>query len=111
MAAVVAEAGVPVCLMHMLGEPKTMQQDPHYEDVVSEVAAFLGERIGFARSSGIAPDLICVDPGIGFGKTAEHNLDPPAPPRPAGRASARSFGGSLAQVVPRPPDGRARGGP
>ena len=74
MAAVVAEAGVPVCLMHMLGEPKTMQRDPRYGDVVSEVGAFLTERVGFARSRGIAPDLICVDPGIGFGKTAEHNL-------------------------------------
>jgi dihydropteroate synthase len=74
MAEVVAEAGVPVCLMHMLGEPKTMQRDPHYDDVVVEVAAFLTERIGYARSSGISPDLICVDPGIGFGKTVAHNL-------------------------------------
>ena len=63
MAEVVAEAGVPVCLMHMLGEPKTMQRDPRYADVVADVAAFLTERVGFARSSGISPDLICIDPG------------------------------------------------
>ena len=75
MAEVVAAAGVPVCLMHMLGEPKTMQDDPHYDDVVAEVSAFLTERVAFARSSGIDPDQICVDPGIGFGKTVEHNLE------------------------------------
>jgi dihydropteroate synthase len=74
MLGVVADAGVPVCLMHMLGEPKTMQQAPHYDDVVSEVAAFLAERVEFAAAGGIAPGLICVDPGIGFGKTLEHNL-------------------------------------
>jgi dihydropteroate synthase len=74
MAAVVAGAGVPVCLMHMLGEPKTMQRDPRYDDVVAEVAAFLAERASAARAAGIAADQICIDPGIGFGKTAEHNL-------------------------------------
>ena len=74
MAEVVAAAGVPLCLMHMLGEPKTMQDDPHYDDVVAEVSAFLTERVAFARSSGIDPDQICVDPGIGFGKTIDHNL-------------------------------------
>jgi len=74
MAEVVAAAGVPVCLMHMLGEPKTMQDDPHYDDVVAEVSAFLTERAAFARSSGIDPGQICVDPGIGFGKTIDHNL-------------------------------------
>jgi dihydropteroate synthase len=75
MAAVVAEAGVCVCLMHMLGEPRTMQVDPHYDDVVSEVAAFLEERLEFAVRAGIAEDRICLDPGIGFGKTVEHNLE------------------------------------
>jgi dihydropteroate synthase len=74
MAEVVAEAGVPVCLMHMLGEPKTMQDDPRYDDVVAEVAAFLAERAAFARASGVSPGQICIDPGIGFGKTAAHNL-------------------------------------
>jgi dihydropteroate synthase len=74
MARVVAEAGVPVCLMHMRGTPRTMQDDPRYDDVVAEVAAFLAERVQFAEDAGIARDSICVDPGIGFGKTGEHNL-------------------------------------
>jgi dihydropteroate synthase len=74
MAAVVAAAGVPVCLMHMLGEPKTMQDDPRYDDVVADVSAFLEERVDFARDGGIDPDQICIDPGIGFGKTVDHNL-------------------------------------
>src|SRR6185437_14422419 len=74
MAGVVAGAGVPVCLMHMLGEPKTMQDDPRYTDVVAEVAAFLAERTDFAVASGISAEQICIDPGIGFGKTLEHNL-------------------------------------
>jgi dihydropteroate synthase len=74
MAAVVAEAGVPVCLMHMRGTPRTMQDDPRYDDVVSEVAAFLAERVRVAEAEGISPEAICVDPGIGFGKTGAHNL-------------------------------------
>jgi len=71
---VVAEAGVPVCLMHMRGIPKTMQDDPRYDDVVAEVAAFLAERVRVAEAEGISPEAICVDPGIGFGKSGEHNL-------------------------------------
>ena len=74
MAEVVAAAGVPVCLMHMRGTPKTMQDDPRYDDVVAEVAAFLAERVQAARDAGITEDAICIDPGIGFGKTGEHNL-------------------------------------
>jgi len=74
MASVVAAAGVPVCLMHMQGTPKTMQDDPRYADVVAEVSEFLLERAAYAESQGIARELICVDPGIGFGKTLEHNL-------------------------------------
>jgi dihydropteroate synthase len=74
MAAVVAEAGVAVCLMHMLGRPKTMQDDPRYDDVVSEVAAFLAERARAAEAAGVDRACICVDPGFGFGKTADHNL-------------------------------------
>jgi dihydropteroate synthase len=74
MAAVVHEAGVGVCLMHMQGTPRTMQQDPRYDDVVGEVCEFLTERAAFAVSQGIDPALICIDPGIGFGKTIEHNL-------------------------------------
>jgi len=75
LAEVVAGAGIDVCLMHMRGTPNTMQDDPRYEDVVSDVASFLEERIAFAVDSGIAEDRICVDPGIGFGKTPDHNLE------------------------------------
>ena len=75
MAAVVAEHGAYVCLMHMLGEPRTMQVTPQYDDVVAEVFAFLEERIAFAVGCGIAEERICVDPGIGFGKTPDQNLE------------------------------------
>lgn len=63
-----------VCLMHMRGEPRTMQQDPHYQDVVAEVSTYLAERAQAATQAGIARDRIVVDPGFGFGKNAEHNL-------------------------------------
>jgi dihydropteroate synthase len=72
---VVAEADVYVCVMHMQGEPRTMQLEPRYDDVVSEVAAFLEERLRFAVDRGIREDRICVDPGIGFGKTVEQNFE------------------------------------
>jgi len=75
LAGVVADAGAYLCLMHMLGEPRTMQLDPRYDDVVSEVKAFLEERLAFAVSAGIREELISLDPGIGFGKTAEHNFE------------------------------------
>jgi dihydropteroate synthase len=75
LAGVVAESGVYVCLMHMLGEPRTMQRDPRYEDVVSDVKAFLEERLRFAVAEGIAEENVCLDPGIGFGKTVEHNFE------------------------------------
>ncbi len=75
MAAVVAERGCECCLMHMLGEPRTMQDDPRYDDVVDDIKAFLSERAAFAVAQGIAEDRIAVDPGIGFGKTIEHNLE------------------------------------
>jgi dihydropteroate synthase len=75
LAGVVADAGAFVCLMHMQGEPRTMQSAPHYDDVVSDVLAFLEERVAFAVDSGIAEERICVDPGIGFGKTANQNLE------------------------------------
>jgi dihydropteroate synthase len=74
LAGVVADSGACLCLMHMLGEPRTMQDDPRYEDVVSEVASFLEERLAFATSAGIPEERVCLDPGIGFGKTVEHNL-------------------------------------
>ena len=69
-----AELKVPVCLMHMQGEPRTMQQDPSYGDVVSDVRRFLAERIFACEMSGIDKRRIVVDPGFGFGKTLEHNL-------------------------------------
>lgn len=74
MVAVVAEAGCPVVLMHMKGEPKSMQRNPHYEDVVREVRDFLFERASRAENAGVRPESIILDPGIGFGKTLEHNL-------------------------------------
>jgi dihydropteroate synthase len=75
MADVVAERGAFVCLMHMQGEPRTMQVAPHYDDVVSDVLAFLEERIAFAVGREIPEERICVDPGIGFGKTPDQNLE------------------------------------
>jgi len=75
MAPLVAKFGAGLVLMHMLGTPKTMQQAPHYEDVVTEVRDFLAERAQYAQSQGIPREAIAVDPGIGFGKTVEHNLE------------------------------------
>jgi len=75
MAAVVADSGAECCLMHMLGEPRTMQRDPRYSDVVDEVMAFLSERLEAAVREGISEELIMLDPGIGFGKTVAHNLE------------------------------------
>lgn len=69
-----AAGGAAICLMHMQGMPRTMQQDPHYDDVVAEVAAFLRQRTAACVAAGIAPERICVDPGFGFGKTIAHNL-------------------------------------
>jgi dihydropteroate synthase len=75
LAVLCAERDCEVVLMHMLGDPRTMQENPVYEDVVDDVKAFLAERIQFAVSQGIDEDRIWIDPGIGFGKTAEHNLE------------------------------------
>jgi len=75
LAGIVADADAYLCLMHMQGEPRTMQVDPRYDDVVSEVAAFLDERLRTAVAAGIAEERICLDPGIGFGKTVEHNFE------------------------------------
>jgi dihydropteroate synthase len=69
-----AESGCAVCLMHMQGEPRTMQRAPHYEEVVSEVRAFLLERVAACRAAGIAAERLVIDPGFGFGKTLAHNL-------------------------------------
>jgi dihydropteroate synthase len=75
LAGLVADRGVDCCLMHMLGEPRTMQSDPRYGDVVDDVKAFLEERLGAAVAAGIAEERIQLDPGIGFGKTVSHNLE------------------------------------
>src|ERR687896_417195 len=75
MPGVVAGSGATCCLMHMQGEPRTMQADPRYDDVVSEVKAFLEERLAFATAEGVPEERIWLDPGIGFGKTVEHNLE------------------------------------
>jgi dihydropteroate synthase len=75
LAGLVAEAGADCCLMHMLGEPRTMQQDPRYDDVVSDVKRFLEERLAFAVGEGVPEERVWLDPGIGFGKTVEHNLE------------------------------------
>jgi dihydropteroate synthase len=74
MGAVIAAADAYVCLMHMQGEPRTMQRQPTYDDVVGEVAAFLEDRLAVAVAAGIAEDRVCLDPGIGFGKTVDQNL-------------------------------------
>ncbi len=74
MAALAADAGCPVVLMHMLGEPKTMQKEPRYDDVVREVRDFLAWRAEYAIAAGVKPENVILDPGVGFGKTLEHNL-------------------------------------
>ena len=75
LAEVVAASDAYLCLMHMRGEPRTMQRDPAYEDVAGEVARFLEERLAVAVGAGIPEERICLDPGIGFGKTVAHNLE------------------------------------
>jgi dihydropteroate synthase len=74
MAGTVASAGAGLVLLHMQGTPRTMQEDPRYDDVVAEVARFLAGRAAAAEAAGIDPACVCVDPGIGFGKGLEHNL-------------------------------------
>ena len=74
LAGVIADAGAYVCLMHMQGEPLTMQAEPRYDDVVDEVAAFLEQRLAVAVAAGIPEEHVCLDPGIGFGKTPDQNL-------------------------------------
>ncbi len=127
MAELVAGQGTDCCLMHMLGEPRTMQREPRYGDVVSEVKAFLEERLAFAVGEGIAEERVLLDPGIGFGKTALHNLELlrrldelVAIGRPLvigtsrktflGRiAAALASGGEISEVTPLPPEDRLAG--
>jgi dihydropteroate synthase len=75
LAGVLADENAYLCLMHMLGEPRTMQDAPRYGDVVAEVASFLEERLAAAVAAGIQEERVCLDPGIGFGKTVQHNLE------------------------------------
>lgn len=75
MAKIIAGYKAGVVLMHMRGSPETMQENPHYDDVVREISAYLQKSIAVAEEAGIAPDRIAIDPGIGFGKTTEHNLE------------------------------------
>jgi dihydropteroate synthase len=75
LAGVIADSSAFLSLVHMQGEPRTMQRDPRYADVASEVAAFLEERMRFAADAGIAEERVCLDPGIGFGKTVEQNVE------------------------------------
>ena len=107
LAGVVASSGAYLCLMHMQGEPRTMQDDPNYEDVASEVASFLEERLRFAVAAGIPEERICLDPGFGFGKSVEQNfellarLGEIAEARPAG--PRRALPQALARADPRRP--------
>ncbi len=115
MAAVARETGAGVVLMHMVGTPRTMQLDPVYADVVAEVAAFLAERAALAESAGIARERIVLDPGIGFGKTLEQNLELFRRMRELGRLgrplligpSRKAFLGKLLGGAP--PDARLEG--
>ena len=75
LAGLVASSGATCCLMHMQGEPRTMQKNPRYDDVVSDVRSFLEERLAFAVAEGVPEERVWLDPGIGFGKTVEHNLE------------------------------------
>jgi dihydropteroate synthase len=75
LAGLCAQRGCEVVLMHMLGDPRTMQENPVYEDVVDDIKEFLAERIAFATAEGVDEERIWIDPGIGFGKTVEHNLE------------------------------------
>jgi dihydropteroate synthase len=75
LAGLIADTGAECCLMHMLGQPRTMQRAPVYEDVVDEVKSFLEERLRFAVGEGVAEEKIFLDPGVGFGKTVAHNLE------------------------------------
>ena len=103
-------AGVECCLMHMLGEPRTMQDDPRYDDVVSDVKAFLEERLAFAVAEGVPEERVDARPGDRLRQDARAQPRAPAPPRRDRRPRAPDRGRDLAQVVPRA-DHRPRGRP
>ena len=99
MIAVAVETGVGVCAMHMQGTPQTMQDNPTYDDVVAEVREYLRERRDALVAAGIARERICLDPGIGFGKTHEHNIDADGALPRVSRAGLSAAGRPLAQRV------------
>jgi len=110
----VAKSQCAVCLMHMKGEPATMQQDPHYDDVVAEVRRFLDERAVACERAGIARERIAIDPGFGFGKTAAHNLEllrrlPELGKLGLAVAAGWSRKSTLGKLTGRPADGRLAG--
>ncbi len=108
LAALAAETGLPVCLMHAQGDPKTMQTAPRYENVLLDVYDYLSARIDFAEAQGIAAALIVIDPGIGFGKTVEHNLTLLREPQPVSRPRMSDRAGRVAQAVHRHARGMRR---
>lgn len=73
-ASIVAQSGLPICIMHMQGNPENMQDSPKYNNVIDEILAFFDERLAYCQKQGIAEDKVILDPGLGFGKTLEHNL-------------------------------------
>ena len=98
LAAVVAESGAYVCLMHMLGEPRTMQVGPRYDDVVSEVVAFLEERLQFAVDAGVSEDRICLDPGFGSARPSSTTSSSCGGSTRSSRSGARSSSASRASA-------------
>ena len=109
LAGLVADRGLDCCLMHMLGEPRTMQEDPRYDDVVDDVRAFLEERLAAAVAAGVPEERVHLDPGIGFGKTMDHNLELLRRLDDARGHRAPARDRHLAQELPGP-DHRPRGG-
>ena len=106
MVASAVDTGAGVCAMHMQGTPQTMQDNPTYDDVVAEVREYLRERRDALVAAGIARERICLDPGIGFGKTHEHNLTLMANCRRVSRARLPAAGRPLAQGFPGQADRR-----
>ena len=111
---VLARTGVAVCLMHMRGEPRSMQRNPCYRDVVGDVAAFMAERIAACGEAGVARERILLDPGIGFGKTVTHNLEllrnlPALSPDGLPVLVGVSRKSTIGHLTNRPPEGRLAG--